>query len=293
MNFTFRELRDRLHPLNRVRRYSACRQILNVFDVPVWTRMPGVKWKVRARLVRHASSFLLAGGVEPGISCLFRTIAQETGVRSLWDVGANIGYYSWVVKSLVPDCTVRLHEPEPDNLRLIEETIRRAGLDDVIVRPVAVSDQRAEVSFIRDTISGFTGEIDTSSSNFSERNWGIRGESVPVQAVSLDDERAATGRVDLIKIDVEGHEEAVIRGARELINNDEPIVIFECFHGGREINRMLYKKGYTVADAETMAAPSEDTSNFVALPARFNRDLLELAQSWQRRFVQIVGSSRH
>jgi hypothetical protein len=111
--------------------------------------------------------------------------------------------------------------------------------------------------------------------------------------VSLDDERAATGRVDLIKIDVEGHEEAVIRGARELINNDEPIVIFECFHGGREINRMLYKKGYTVADAETMAAPSEDTSNFVALPARFNRDLLELAQSWQRRFVQIVGSSRH
>jgi hypothetical protein len=127
MNFTFRELRDRLHPLNRVRRYSACRQILNVFDVPVWTRMPGVKWKVRARLVRHASSFLLAGGVEPGISCLFRTIAQETGVRSLWDVGANIGYYSWVVKSLVPDCTVRLHEPEPDNLRLIEETIRRGG----------------------------------------------------------------------------------------------------------------------------------------------------------------------
>ncbi len=280
MNFKLGDVRDRFHPLSRLRRYRVSRNLLNACDVPVWMRMPGVEWKVRARLVRHASCVLLPGGVEPEISCLMRTIARETEVRSLWDVGANVGYYSWLVRSLVPDCTLRLFEPEPDNVRLIEQTVRRARLSDVMVRAVAVSDQGGQVSFIRDTVSGFTGGVNTNSSTFSQRNWGITGQTMAVPAVSLDDERAVTERVDLIKIDVEGHEEAVFRGARELIGADQPILIFECFHGAGEINRMLRNTGYVVADAETMTAPSGRTSNFVALPPKIG-DPVQFRERWQ------------
>jgi len=293
MKLALRYLRDQFHPLSRMRRYPVCRQIVNAFDVPVWMRMSGVDWKVRARLIRHASSILLPGGVEPEISCLFRTLAREAGVRSLWDVGANVGYYSWLMKSLLPDCTLRLYEPEPDNVRLIEETVRRARLKDVSVRAVAVSDHPTEVRFVRDPVSGFTGGIDTTSSTFSQRNWGVKGGVLRVQAVSLDDERVSAGRADLLKVDVQGHEEAGFWGARNMIQVDQPIIIFECFHGGSEINRMLYEKGYTVADAETMTAPSENTSNFVALPSSFAPRFQDLAQRWQRTLAELFAGSRN
>jgi hypothetical protein len=50
----------------------------------------------------------------------------------------------------------------------------------------------------------------------------------------------------MIKIDVEGHEENVIRGGEETINEDQPIVIFECFHSGTEIIPKLRSMGYII-----------------------------------------------
>jgi FkbM family methyltransferase len=210
----------------------------------------------------------LPGGVEPEITSLFRAIVEEFGVRSFWDVGANLGYYSWLVKSLAPECVVRLFEPEPDNVVLMRQTIERGRLGNVVVRPVAVGDREAQMSFIRDPVSGFTGELAADSQSFAERHWGLRRTTLTVQTVTLDTERGQAGPVDLIKIDVEGHEEAVFRGGRHTIATDQPIIIFECFHEEREICSMLAAEGYVIADAETIQAPSRATSNFIAIPPR-------------------------
>ncbi len=280
MNSHLYRVRERFHPLNHLWGHRLSRRILRAIDIPVWAKLPGVDGKVRVRLVRHASAFLLPGGVEPGMAALFCAIAKRIGIRSLWDVGANVGYYSWLTKSIAPAAAVRMFEPEPDNIVLIHRTMRRMALSEMTLREVAVSDTHAQQSFVRDEISGSTGGIQQNGSTFSLRQWGVAGKTVTVNTVSLDEERDRVGPVDLIKIDVEGHEEAVIRGGRGTIEHDQPIVIFECFHGGAEIIGFLSSLRYWVGDAERMNDGMAAASNFLALPERYRSRLEALKQSW-------------
>lgn len=284
-------MRERLHPLNSLRRHAVSRAALKAIDIPVWVKLPGVRWRVKVRMVSHASSFVLSGGMEPEILVLFREISRQFGIQSFWDVGANVGYYTWVVKSISPEARVRVFEPDTANLSLVRETMRSANVRDVVVRDVAVSDVRGKRLFAYDRVSGSTGGVMQSGITYSERHWGVPPSFVEVGAVSLDEERASAGAVDLIKIDVEGHEEAVIRGALGTIRQDQPILIFECFHGGRDIREALEPIGYAFVDAERMSNDLDMASNFLALPERHRAKLCELrcrcesqeAQEWNRR----------
>lgn len=273
----FYRIRDRFHPLNLLRRHAFTRAILQVVDVPVWARLPGVRWKVRVRLVRHACYFVLSAGAEPGIAGLICSIVRQCDFRSFWDVGANIGYYSWLVKSTAPAAQVTMFEPEPDNLGLVRETICRNAILGITVREAAASDTHGTRCFSRDWISGSTGSV-LESDTYSEHEWGVAPRTGAAAAVLLDDERLAAQPVDLIKIDVEGHEEAVIRGALETIRSDRPILIFECFHGGNEIITALQPLDYVFKDAERMTPVLPATSNFLALPQQHESILGELGR---------------
>jgi hypothetical protein len=99
--------------------------------------------------------------------------------------------------------------------------------------------------------------------------------------VSLGQERDLARPVDLLKIDVEGHEESVIRGGRAMSERDQPILIFECFHTAAEITGFLESHGYWVGNAERLSEPTSSlTSNFVAIPERHRNDLPRLMQAW-------------
>jgi FkbM family methyltransferase len=287
MRYSLHSVRDRFHPLNHLRRYALSREILSVIDIPVWAKLPGVDWKVRVRFIRHASTFMLTGGVEPGILALSRTIQDQIGIRSFWDVGANIGYYSWLTKSIEPKAEVRMFEPEADNVTLIQETRRRTSLRDITVREVAASDASGQRCFVRDEVSGSTGGIEDGESTFSQRQWNVTGTARTVDTVSLDEERAHCAVVDLIKTDVEGHEEAAIRGARRTIRDDQPILIVECFHGGDEITHFLGSLGYWVGNAERLDDDPRHSSNFLALPARHRAKLDTLKNCWAEQMSRI------
>lgn len=57
---------------------------------------------------------------------------------------------------------------------------------------------------------------------------GAEGQAVACELQRLDDLPELTGqRVALVKIDVEGHEAAVLRGARAMLERDRPVVVFE------------------------------------------------------------------
>jgi FkbM family methyltransferase len=147
------------------------------------------------------------------------------------------------------------------------------GLEDITVRDVAVSDASGQRCFVRDEVSGTTGGITESGDTFSQSHWNVTGAAQTMNTVSLDEERANSRAADLIKIDVEGHEEAVIRGAQETIRNDQPIIIFECFHGGNEIADFLGSLGYWIGNAENLEDDLENACNFVAVPTRHRSKL--------------------
>lgn len=287
MRSCLRLIRDRFHPLHRLRRNELLRPLLRRCDVALWMRMPHVHWKVRARALRHASALLLNGGTEPEINALFRVLSRRVPIQSFWDIGSNFGYYGWMVKSLLPNVDIRMFEPDPDNATLIRETSRRAGLSAITVREVVVSDMNGSRSFLRDQVSGLTGSIADGSATFVETHFRLRGDPIRVDAVSVDQERAAAAPVDLVKIDVEGHEEAVFRGATATLEKDQPIVIFECFHGGGQIAHMLHDLGYQVADAERMTDDLTVTTNFLGLPRRHRALFDSIRRDWSDELARL------
>jgi Methyltransferase FkbM domain len=105
---------------------------------------------------------------------------------------------------------------------------------------------------------------------------------------TLDDERSNSAAADLIGVDVQGHEEAVLRGGRATISRDQPLIVYECFHAGSEINTTLRRLGYRIFDADRAETISSRTTNYFGLPRR----LSDLAEPLLIRWKDLLRSTR-
>jgi FkbM family methyltransferase len=120
------------------------------------------------------------------------------------DVGAHVGFHSVLAGQLVgPSGKVFAVEPAPWALDLLRANVRRHGLD-VTVLPFAASDEAGTVRLALD-------EAHRSGAHLSEAE-----DAVEVQAAPLD-ELLPDVTVDVLKVDVEGAEPLVLRGARSLL----------------------------------------------------------------------------
>lgn len=135
------------------------------------------------------------------------------------DIGANVGWHSALAASIVGDAgAVHAIEPNPDNARLIAHTIERNALRQVHLLPFALSDRIGFAEF-RSAIGSNGGFA------WSDGHTVIDPSVTIVPTVRFDD--LGIPRVDVMKIDVEGAEPMVLRGATETIGRDRPVIVFE------------------------------------------------------------------
>jgi FkbM family methyltransferase len=127
------------------------------------------------------------------------------------DVGANSGFYSLLAQAVNPNAFVAAFEPSPANAAVLRDNV---ALNEFAIEclEAAVTDRSGPV-----TLFDFPGF--SYSASLVE---GFRpGTSVrTVQGVTLDDFlelRGLAGKSVLCKIDVEGHELAVLQGAKRLL----------------------------------------------------------------------------
>jgi FkbM family methyltransferase len=130
------------------------------------------------------------------------------------DVGANCGVHTVAfAKRSGPSGKVFAFEPDSSNLVTLEAHVRINHLEDrVSVIKAAVGQSCGDVHFTKlsDTISHVSLE------GWRHPNAAREGEDVIVPMVTLDSV-FPDSRVDFIKIDVEGYEEPVLRGAQHLL----------------------------------------------------------------------------
>lgn len=121
------------------------------------------------------------------------------GCRRVVDVGASIGWYSVLAHSASPTAEIHAFEANPEVLPYLRANAIGRGIR---VHATAVADRSGTLDFFC-----------ASSSNLSSasRNVGTR---ITVPSVALDD--LALPPVDFVKVDVEGGEIGVLRGARRL-----------------------------------------------------------------------------
>jgi FkbM family methyltransferase len=159
---------------------------------------------------------ILGGTYEPEQTRLFQQ--RITAGATVLDIGAHVGYYTLLASALVgPNGRVVAFEPNPENHGFLRRHMRLNDVTNVTMEDVAVSDSTGTASFAFGTGSG-TGRL---------AEHGV----LEVRTVRLDEYCREQGvEPDVLKIDVEGAELTVLRGADEVIRSRHP-VIFLSTHG--------------------------------------------------------------
>jgi FkbM family methyltransferase len=136
----------------------------------------------------------------------------------VFDVGANIGTFCINLAVLRPDLTIHAFEPVRSTYSWLVTNINRNGLEArVFPHQLALLDRSMAVTI---TAGNYTD-------NRLTRDVADGTESVSGHA--LDDLVGALGSPALIKVDVEGAELLVLRGAQGVLQNARPALILEVY----------------------------------------------------------------
>jgi FkbM family methyltransferase len=149
-------------------------------------------------------------------------VKRMTGARAtIWDVGANVGWYSINLAKAFPQAQILAFEPIPSTYKQLEKNIELNQVSNVRTHPFGFSDKPGHLTFyFYPECSG-----NASTANLSEKA-SVRTLQCPVK--TLDDFAAESGyAVDLIKCDVEGAELFVFKGGLKTIARQQPVIFTE------------------------------------------------------------------
>ena len=179
---------------------------------------------------------------DPHVEACVRAILRPG--QTAIDVGANLGYFTAVLAQCVgPAGRVWSFEPVPETYELRELCRSLNGYSHVTPMRLALgaASGSSEITYDRRHFGIATMHPDQ-----------VTGDTERVRLRMLDALVAAgevSGRPDLIKIDVEGHELDVLSGARETIAQALPAIVFELNE------RTARVAGWTLAELAELLHP--------------------------------------
>lgn len=176
-------------------------------------------------------------------------------IQSGWiviDVGSNIGYYALLESRLVgKKGKVIAIEPVPQNFEFLVRNVELNQAANIFCLNYAISNKIGHIKMIVPSYSNwckiFTGQIDELL-----KNEKYRMIEVPVITIDKLVRSLKLRTVDLIRIDVEGHEKAVIEGAKNTIKRHHPDVLVEIHtkylgkKGTKDFLDFLKNEGYHI-----------------------------------------------
>jgi FkbM family methyltransferase len=183
-------------------------------------------------------------GYEPEVAPVFFRLGRAAAVT--FDVGAHVGYYALLAGHANPRGTVHAFEPLARVRERFVRNIALNGLDNVSCHPYAVGDRDVTEQMFDD------GTPVPSSASLS-REFATRGGEpaarCDVTVTTLDRfvEERGIARVDLVKVDTETTEPAVLRGFAKTLARDHPALVCEVLEGygaERKLEAILGRLGY-------------------------------------------------
>lgn len=173
----------------------------------------------------------------------FRTDEKEFDLLDEWvspgdwvlDIGANIGHYSCRLSELVgPQGRVVAFEPVPETFELLAANATQFAAQNVSLLNLAASDS---VEIVGMRIPKFdTGLANYYMAQLTQGSADRRILCAPVDGLNFPQ------RIRFVKIDAEGHELSVLKGMRDLLARDRPVLVVE--DSSAEIADYLAPFGY-------------------------------------------------
>jgi FkbM family methyltransferase len=175
---------------------------------------------------------------EPFEVALFLKTIQPGAV--VLDIGANIGWYTVLAARQVGEKGhVYALEPDPRTLGSLHRNVDANGFANVTIIPIAASDQARRQVLYQGRSAVFSGLSPAADDD-------VMVGTTEVETATIDDLLGA-GRVDVIKIDIEGHEPAALRGMKATLRRNSHAQLFLEF------------------SPETLRAAGTDPDNFARL----------------------------
>jgi len=202
--------------------------------------------------------------------------AAAKGAKVILDVGANAGIYSLAALAIQPDATIHAFEPTPEIAARLRATAKLNGLDRLHVHEVAVLNKNGQA-----TLKRFRGELGTNEGmNFISRDLGdSRSERVQTVCVDQFCQDHSINHIDLMKLDIQGHEYAALQGAEHLIKAGRVGMIF------LELN-WAESAGATCAATESIRLLEQGGYRFSRPGKRLN---WQKAGDWVRTLSDVVA----
>jgi FkbM family methyltransferase len=144
------------------------------------------------------------------------------------DVGANVGLFALpAARRVGPSGRVLAVEPLAENVQLLCAAAARNRFDNLEVMPFAASDGHGFVAVV---------SRQETTNSFTPPDRVVRPDAPCAPRAPLDALLGGRDRIDLVKIDVEGYEPAVIAGSRELLARHRPTLLVEFNPFGLDAN---------------------------------------------------------
>lgn len=159
-------------------------------------------------------TLVATSGWEPGQTALLGERIRPG--MTVVDGGAHVGYFTCQAARLVgPRGLVLAFEPAPRNYELLLANVWRNGFANVVCLPWALG---AEPGL---------AELHLSTANTGDHrlHGGPDGEAVTVRVAALDEVLAIRPPVDVVKLDVQGSEEAAVRGMERLLAGSPGVLL--------------------------------------------------------------------
>lgn len=145
---------------------------------------------------------------------LLRTLAPFASTAAMVvDVGANIGNHS-LYFAIVRGATVHAFEPNPEALRYLRANIAASGVQQIHVHGAGLSDFDGRGRIATGDELGMTQLVPDDSGEIDVRR---------LDSFGLSSDR----RIGVMKIDVEGAETRVLKGAEATIRTNRPVIAME------------------------------------------------------------------
>lgn len=191
---------------------------------------------------RNWRLFCERGGWERDVENVVADYLQPGDV--VLDVGAQVGMLTSQAAHLVgPTGAVVSFEPDPENYAVLSALVARNYLDNVYHHHLGLSDRNGHIELRRPVGSWGSFMVGESRSALDTGFHATDFVEFTVACQRLDDfmKSLTLGRLDLVKLDVDGPEVAVLKGACDTLKLYQPVVIVEA-------SRHYADHGYSVTD---------------------------------------------
>lgn len=179
-------------------------------------------------LVPH---LLLEGYWESWITVAFYRIARLIAPASVINVGANLGYYTFLAAALLPQARVDAYEPQPALVELIKRSAIVNGFSNVTVHPCALG-AAAGSAWLRQFGDYLGSAMVSSESSTAGSN------AISVDIRTLDQE--GPHPLDLVIIDAEGYEFEILKGAQARIHSSDRVAVLMEFSASRYTDKHAF-----------------------------------------------------